>query len=68
MREQIIDPSEWQHMIGTKEYYLPDGERCVVEKVEDNGMASARRTSGEWAGQTVLVAVTTLSEVPPENA
>jgi hypothetical protein len=65
MRDQLINPADFQDMIG-REYYLPDGEKVKVEEVYDDGMTSARRLTGEWAGQSVIVGATTLSTVRPQ--
>src|ERR1041385_4517717 len=65
MRDQPINPADFQDMIG-REYYLPDGEKVKVEEVYDDGMTSARRLTGQWTGQSVIVGATTLSTVRPQ--
>jgi hypothetical protein len=65
MRDQPIKPADLQDMIG-REYYLPDGEKVEVEEVYDDGMTSARRLTGEWAGQSVIVGATILLTVCPQ--
>ena len=44
-----------ENLIG-KEAKLPDGQDVVVEKVE-NGIATVRRTGGEFKGRIAVIAV-----------
>ena len=47
-----------ENLIG-KEARLPDGQRVVIEEVED-GLASVRRIEGEWEGILAVCAVSSL--------
>ena len=65
--EQRINPDDWKHLIEEQyECWLPDGTAIKVERIDRDGMASARRLDGELAGRTVLVMVTSILTVRPE--
>lgn len=47
-----------ENLIG-KEAKLPDGQRVVIEEI-DNGRATVRRVDGEWKGRIAVCALSSL--------